>query len=347
MFFGLAAIYSLQINIDDPDFSMLKRQVVFVASGLVLFFIFSSINYQFWSDYYKIFLIVSFILLTGVLIVGKTFSGTQGWFEFWGQTVQPVEFVKIALVIFLARYFSQHIKDTRAIKHILITGAVSFSLVILVILQPDFGSAMILLVIWLAIIFLLPLKKKYFINLILWLLILAVISWFFVLKDYQQERILTFISPQRDPLGASYNVTQSVIAVGSGNLIGRGLALGSQSQLNFLPAQQTDFIFAVIAEELGFIGAGILLLLFMSLFYRLYKIVINTQDSFGIFVIIGCTTFLVSHLFVNIGMNVGLAPVVGLPLPLVSSGGSSLIATMMALGIVNNIHLRNKEKYFG
>ncbi|HAH04561.1 MAG: Rod shape-determining protein RodA [Parcubacteria group bacterium GW2011_GWA2_43_17] len=347
VFFGLAALYSLQLNIEDPDFTLLKRQITFVIFGLGIFFLFSNINYQFWSDYYKIFMVLSACLLAGVLLVGQTLGGTQGWFEFFGQNLQPVEFVKIALVIFLARYYSQHAKDSRVTRHIFITGLTSLFLIALVILQPDLGSAMILLVIWLSTIFLLPIQKKYFINVLIILLVLAVVSWFFILQDYQQERILTFISPQRDPLGAGYNVTQSVIAVGSGNLIGRGLALGSQSQLNFLPTQETDFIFAVIAEELGFVGAGILLLLFFSLFVRLFKIVKSTQDSFGSFVMVGLMSFLVAQLFINVGMNVGLAPVVGLPLPLVSYGGSSLIATMIALGIMHNIQIQNKEQYFG
>ena len=160
VFFGLAALYSLQININDPDFTLLKRQVTFVIIGFIIFFLFSWINYQFWSDYYKIFLIMSFIFLVTVLIVGVSLGGTQGWLKFLGQTIQPVEFVKIALVIFLAKYYSQHAKDTRAVRHIVITGLTSFLLVALVILQPDLGSAMILLSIWLVTIFLLPLKKK-------------------------------------------------------------------------------------------------------------------------------------------------------------------------------------------
>ncbi len=347
MFFGLIALYSLQLNVSEPDFTLFKRQVVFAIAGLVLFFLFSFIDYHFWSDYYKVILIIVSLLLVGVLVLGITIGGTTGWYQFFGQTFQPVELVKIALVIFLARYLGQHAKDANIMKFITISGLISGTLVGLVIIQPDLGSAMILVITWIVMVMLLPLKRKQFFNIVLIIMILIIISWFFVLQDYQQERVLTFLQPQRDPLDAGYNVTQSIIAVGSGHFIGRGLALGSQSQLNFLPTQETDFIFAVIAEELGFVGTAILLLLFFSLFYRLFKAVKTTQDSFGTLLILGIMMFLVFQLFINIGMNMGLAPVAGLPLPLVSYGGSSLISTLMALGIIHNVYLKNKEKLFG
>ena len=346
MFFGLAALYSLQLNVSKPDFTLFQRQAVFFAVGLLLFFIFSRINFHFWADYYKVILLISALLLLGVLVAGVKLGGTTGWFSLAGLNFQPVELAKLALVIFLSRYFSQHIKEA-SLRHVIISGAVTGILIFLVILQPDFGSAMILLISFLAFVMFLPFKRKFFVGLLLVLILLVIVSWFFVLQGYQQERILTFINPQRDPLDAGYNVTQSIIAVGSGRYLGRGLALGSQSQLNFLPTQETDFIFAVIAEELGLVGAGILLLLFLSLFWHLFKMIKTTTDGFGAFLILGIFTFLLIQLFINIGMNLGVAPVAGLPLPLVSYGGSSLITTLMALGIVHNIYLKNREKDYG
>lgn len=346
MIFGLVALYSLQMNVSEPDFTLFKRQLIFVISGLIIFFLFSFINYHFWGDYYKVIFFFTLLLLGGVLVLGITIGGTTGWYAFLGQTFQPVELAKLALVIFLSRYFSEHAKDIHLIKYIIISGLISSILIWLVIIQPDLGSAIILIITWIVMVMLLPLRRKYLLNILFIIILLIIISWLFILRDYQQERVLTFLQPQRDPLGTGYNVTQSIIAVGSGRLIGRGLALGSQSQLNFLPAQETDFIFAVIAEELGLIGSTILLLLFFSLFYRLFRIVKATHDSLGIFLVLGLLTFLIAQLFINIGMNMGLAPIAGLPLPLVSYGGSSLISTLMALAIIHNIHLKNKEQYF-
>ena len=346
IFFGLAGLYSLQFNTIQPDFSLFTKQVVFVLIGLILFFLFSFINHHFWGDYYKVVILISFLLLLFVLSLGITLGGTRGWFEIGGTNLQPVELVKLALVIFLAKFFSLYAKDLKVLKYILISGLITGVLIALVIFQPDFGSAMILLVIWTMIILVLPLKKSFYFKIFTLFIILAIIAWFFVFQDYQKDRILTFINPQNDPLGSGYNVTQSVIAVGSGQAIGRGLALGSQSQLNFLPAQETDFIFAVIAEELGFVGAAILLILFFSLFYRIFRILKEAHDDYSVFLILGILTFLVVQLFINIGMNMGVAPIAGLPLPLVSYGGSSLISTLMALGIIHNIHLRNRDKYF-
>ncbi|HLC64269.1 MAG TPA: FtsW/RodA/SpoVE family cell cycle protein, partial [Patescibacteria group bacterium] len=222
------------------------------------------------------------------------------------------------------------------------TGA----LIVLVMLQPDLGSAMILFFIWLVMVLLLPIRKKTVFIIFLIIVVLAAGAWFFLFKDYQKDRLLTFIQPQLDPLGAGYNVRQSVVAVGSGQLVGRGLALGSQSQLNFLPEQETDFIFAVIAEELGFVGASLLLILFFSLLVRLYRIAQQTRDDFGNMLALGVITYLTVQTFINMGMNMGIAPVTGVPLPLVSYGGSSLLSVLIALGIVLNIHLKNRSTMF-
>jgi rod shape determining protein RodA len=158
---------------------------------------------------------------------------------------------------------------------------------------------------------------------------------------------MIFLNPQIDPLGAGYNVTQSILAVGSGQFFGRGLSLGSQSQLNFLPEQETDFIFAVIAEELGVVGAGILLLLFLSLFLRIYYIAKNYSDDFGSLLTFGILTYLIIQVFVNIGMNIGIAPVAGVPLPFISAGGSSLVSILMAMGIIHNVYRQNRRLLFG
>lgn len=346
MIFGLAALYSLQIKALSPDFTLFYRQLTLAIFGLAIFFVFSLVDYHLWGDYYKIILIVSVLLLVGVLFKGVSLGGSTGWYVVGGQSFQPVELAKIALIIFLARYFSQHARDFMLTKHLFISGLVSALLIALLIIQPDLGSAMILFFIWLALALFLPLPRSYLLKIFLALIIMAAASWFLVLRDYQKERILTFVNPSTDPLGAGYNVRQSMVAVGAGRLIGRGLTSGSQSQLNFLPTQETDFIFAVIAEELGLVGAGILLLLFLSLFYRLFRIIKETRDGFGSFLVLGILAMFTGQLAVNVGMNLGLAPVAGLTLPFVSYGGSSLITSLLAMAIVQNIQRRNKQEIF-
>jgi len=175
------------------------------------------------------------------------------------------------------------------------------------------------------------------------LILSFLISWFFFLEDYQRDRIITFLQPNRDPLGQGYNITQSIIAVGSGQFWGRGLSLGPQSRLNFLPAKETDFIFSVIAEALGFVGSFFVIALFGLLFWRIVKIMRKSQDDFGIFLTWGVLLMIVVQVFINIGMNLGLAPVAGLPLPFISAGGSSLLVNLMAIGILQSIYLRQKR----
>lgn len=347
MFFGLATLYSLQINITQPDLATFYRQLIFVFIGLFFFIVFSKLNYRAWGDYYKLMLILAVALLLGVFIIGITIRGTKGWFAVFGQTFQPVEFAKLFLIIFLSKFFSLKARGADIYRNVLISGIIVFLVVVLVVLQPDLGSAMIIFLTWLVFILILPLSKKKIFILFATLLLFLIIGWFTVLHPYQKGRILTFINPQIDPLGAGYNVTQSVLAVGSGEFYGRGLSLGSQSQLNFLPEQETDFIFAVIAEELGLVGAGILLLLFLSLFLKIYWIAKNYSDDFGSLLSFGILTYVIIQVFVNIGMNIGIAPVTGIPLPFVSAGGSSLISTLMAMGIIHSIYLQNKKLLFG
>ncbi|MBU1131415.1 rod shape-determining protein RodA [Patescibacteria group bacterium] len=347
MFFGLATLYSLQMNVAEPDFAALYRQIIFALAGMALFILVSLTNYRFWGDYYKLLLAGIVVILLGVFITGTTIRGIKAWLTFFGQTIQPVEFAKLALVIFLSKFFSLRAKTQPLLKNVFISGTATFILVILVALQPDLGSAMILFFIWLFLVVLLPLPGKKLIGLFIIIALIFTLGWFTMLKPYQHQRILVFLNPQADPLGSGYNVAQAVLAVGSGEVLGRGLSLGSQSQLNFLPEQETDFIFAVIAEELGFVGAGLLLLLFLSLCLRIYQISRKYSDNFGNLLALGILVYLMVQIFINIGMTMGMAPVAGIPLPFISSGGSSLVSILMAMGIVHSIYLHNKRLLFG
>lgn len=338
---GISILYSLSLNTETANFLVFKKQIFFALSGLALFFIVASINYNVWLTYGKMIFILFALVLVFVLFFGTQVKGTTGWLSLGIFRIQPVEFAKLALIIILARYFSRYATEFYLFKHIFISGFLTFIFVILISLQPDLGSALVLLGTWAIMLLFTGIKRKHFLWLAGAFLVVVVISWLFLLKPYQQSRIMTFFDPGRDPQGEGYNVIQSMVAVGSGQWFGRGLALGPQSSLRFLPEPGTDFIFAVIAEELGLVGVALLIGLFAFVFYRLVMIMRKSQDDFGSYLVLGIAAMLLVQLFINIGMNMGIAPVTGIPLPLVSAGGSSLWAIMIALGLAQSVHLRN------
>lgn len=209
-------------------------------------------------------------------------------------------------------------------------------------MQPDFGSALILFSIWLLMLIFVGFNRKYFVIIALVGIIAFAGSWFFFFKDYQKQRILTFLNPTRNSLKDGYNISQAIIAVGSGNLTGRGVGFGSQSQLKFLPEAQNDFIFAVISEELGFMGISLVFLFYAVLFFRCFLAVRQGNDDFAIFFILGVVGLIFIEMFINIGMNIGIMPVVGISLPFVSYGGSSILASFIMIGMIENIIIRSK-----
>jgi len=344
--FGLAAIYSTTLNVGEASIYNFAKQLIFFGVGLLFLFIFAFFDFRWFSSFYKFIYFLCLVALVLVLIFGKTLRGTTAWFGLGQLVIQPVEFIKIGFVIFLAKYLSDHAKEFVFLRHFFFTGLLTLLIVILIGLQPDLGSALIFIAIWLGMLYFTNLPKKYFLYLFVFILILAVLCWFFILQTYQKDRILNLLDPSRDPLGTGYNVHQSLIAIGSGQFFGRGLGLGSQSQLNFLPEQQTDFIFSVIAEELGFVGAMAVIVFFFLFFYRLIRIMKNSYDNFGNFLLLGFFLSLFAQFLINIGMNISLTPVVGVPLPFLSLGGSSLIASLIIVGIIQSIIRINKESYF-
>ena len=343
---GLVAIYSTNAVQDPPDFLNFQKQLIFGGVGLFFLFLISFLNYSYLKIYSWIIYIFAIILLVTVLFLGVNIRGTHGWFSFFGQIYQPVELAKIILIIILCKLFSDwHGKLDNWFK-IFISVLLTFLMILLVILQPDFGSALIFIGIYLGLLILLKVKRVYFILMIIALILIITITWIYILKDYQKERVLTFIYPSRDPLGRGYNVTQSIIAIGSGEIFGRGLGLGPQSRLNFLPLQQNDFIFAVIAEELGFFGSLLVIGLLTTFFYRIVRITRRARDDFGLLLAGGIGVLFFIQTFVNIGMNIGILPVTGIPLPLVSYGGSSLLTSLIAVGILESIYIRHKRLSF-
>jgi len=345
MIFGLLEIYSVALGRGSLDLLNFKKQIFFIGFGLIMLFIFSFIDSYFLKSLSYYWYILAVVILIAVLIFGETIRGTKGWFSIFDFGIQPVEFVKIILILFLANFFSNLATRVKTAKHFIFSAISSLVLIGLVSLQPDFGSALILTAIWLIMILVAGFNKKYFILIGIAVAILLTFSWFFLFKDYQKERIHNFINPQANSLESGYNISQAIIAVGAGGATGQGVGFGSQSQLKFLPEAQNDFIFAVIAEELGFLGIMLILAFYSIFFFRCFIVLRKIGNDFGIYFIIGASGLIFIQMFINIGMNLGIMPVVGLPLPFISYGGSSLISLLIIVGIIENIIIKSKTSY--
>lgn len=340
MLLGLAAIYSVELSYGDSDFLNIQKQLFAAFAGGVVFFLVAGFNYHALRNYALVAYAGGVLLLVGVLLFGSTVRGTTGWYAVGPFSFQPVEWMKVALAVALAAYFSRRARVDFGWRELVESGVVTALPVGLVLLQPDLGSALLLVCMWGILILFAGLKKRHLLILAALFLLASVLSWNFLLAPYQKDRILTFADPSADPLGQGYNVAQAIIAVGAGGWFGSGLGFGSQSQLKFLPESQTDFIFAVIAEELGFVGVLLVLGAFAIVFVRLWQIARRTRDDFTSFLIIGIGSVLFVQCFINVGMNIGMLPVTGVALPLVSYGGSSLVFTLLMLGIAESVVLR-------
>ena len=338
---GLLVIYSISYAGGALDLLNFKKQVLFLIGGIGITFILTLIDYRLLKKYIIPLYILTIILLVLLFYEGALIRGTAGWFRLGIFSLQPAEIAKIAVIIILAKYFSHHYEQMNRFSLILISGIYAILPAILIAFQPDFGSALIIIFIWLGMLVVLGIKWSHLIFFLSSGVGFFISSWLFFFKDYQKERILTFISPHLDPLGSSYHITQSIIAIGSGGFWGKGLGQGSQSQLLFLPEAQTDFIFAAIGEELGFVGIVFLIILFGILFQRLLIIFFRANDNFGKMLALGIIAMLILEITINIGMNIGLMPITGIPLPLVSYGGSSLIVTLASVGILQSIRIRS------
>jgi len=336
---GLMALFSIS-NVDNKlNLIYFNKQISALVIGLVTMILLSFYDYRIFNSFSTKFYFLSIFILTAILFIGTTVRGTTGWIGFSKFNVQPVEIVKIIMIIFLASFLSKKKNELQNYIKI-ITSIVLISIpVFLVIKQPDFGSSLVIVGIWIIMLLVSGISKKSIVALFLFLAVLST-GGYFILKDYQKDRIATFINPQNDPLGSGYNVIQSIVAVGSGGVFGKGLGHGSQSQLNFLPEKHTDFIFAVISEELGLVGSGIVLFLFLVIFYRLKETAKLARDNFGYLIVAGVMAMIIVQVFINVGMNIGIAPVTGVPLPLVSYGGSSLVSVLASLGLVQSIYMK-------
>ncbi len=343
VFFGLAGIGSVGLSKEPADFSALYKQIIFAVLAILVMLVFAFTHPTRWRFAGGAIYVLSVVSLLGVLIFGLTVRGTTGWFSIAGVRIQPVEAAKLALLLMLARFIAEHLHLSMQWSMFWRSGAILLPSLGLVLLQPDAGSASILLALWFVLVFVAGIKRSHLLIIIAASIAFAVLSWFAILAPYQKNRILTFINPGRDPLGSGYNVTQSIIAVGSGKLFGRGLGFGAQSQMKFLPEAQTDFIFAVLAEELGFAAITVILFFFGIFFWMILHLAGRTTDPFAQLVVIGIFTIIFYEMAVNIGMNIGLMPVTGITLPFISYGGSSLVSHFALLGLLQGIAMRSPK----
>jgi len=383
---GLTAIYSSTFN--HPTMSgNFNRQLVFSIAAIIIFFITYSLPTNSFRTITIPTYLLSLLLLVVVMVIGRKVSGARSWLDLGPFGFQPSEFGKIGTVLAMSAYLSRKNTDIDSFKDILLSLGIGFIPVMLILLEPDMGTAIVflgtilILIFWkgislfglfivlspgfvaiaaifgfyyflasliLVLIVLMLFRKDIFFSGSIFALNLA--AGFFTdylynaLSPHQQKRIQSFIDPNTDPLGAGYNTIQAKVAIGSGGLFGKGFLQGNQTQLQYIPEQWTDFIYCVIGEEFGFIGSIIVLILFLYLFLRILKIASTTKDEFLSLTIIGILSVYIIHYLINIGMVVGILPVIGIPLPFVSYGGSSLLVNIFMLGIIKNVY-RNRKNF--
>lgn len=312
------------------------RQIIWISISLCIFFIASMIDWRFLR---KTEVIVSlFVFFCGLLVLlfglGSIVKGAQSWFDFGGFSFQPSDPVKLVLILVLAKYFTRRHVEIAHIRHLIISGVYALVLIGLVIVQPDFGSAIILFGIWFGMVLVSGISKKHLFAVIVLGVAAFAILWLFIFQPYQKQRILTFIHPLADIRGTGYNAYQSTIAVGSGQILGKGIGYGTQSKLQFLPEYETDFIFAAFAEEWGFIGVVILLALYGIVISRIIQNAMCGASNFETLFGLGLAILFMVHIIIHVGMNIGLLPVTGTTIPFMSYGGSHLLTEYLGLGIL-------------
>lgn len=341
---GLAVQYA--ISVGEGSLQVFWRQVVYVGLATILFFVFSGYNYQLLAKTNRWVYIFVILALIYLLWFGDPIRGSARWIDFGFFRLQPAELAKLVVGIGLSRWLYINRGQINAWKNILVTFAYAAVPAVLITLEPDLGSSLVVMAIWFGLILISPIKKFYILLFIVFGLIFAGVAWQFLLADYQQERIEVFLDPDKDPQGKGYNVRQAIIAVGSGQWFGRGLGQGVQSQLKFLPEKHTDFVFAASAEEIGFVGSIAIVALYFLLLRKIIKVMQMARDDLGMYIAGGVLFLFATQIIINLGMNTGLLPVTGIPLPLITFGGSSMIVAGIALGIVQNIARQSRALKF-
>ena len=315
------------------------RQSIWILVSIIVFILSSTVDWRFLRRTRVI--VPAFLAMVGVLILlfslAQMTRGVQSWFQFGSLSFQPSDVAKLIIIFLLAKYFSRRHIEIKNIRHIIVSGIYAFIIFLLVLLQPDFGGAVVIFGIWLGMVLVSGISKKHLLAVVVLGALAVTAMWFLAFAPYQKARIITFIHPLADIQGAGYNAYQSTIAVGSGEIIGKGIGQGSQSKLQFLPEYETDFIFAAFAEEWGFIGTIILLLLYFSLLWRITRNAEQAVTNFETFFALGLVILFSVHLLIHAGMNMGILPVTGITLPFMSYGGSHLLVEWLSLGILSSM----------
>lgn len=334
---GLAFIYSSSHYLPGKYY---LRQMIWIVVSLLALFLFLSMDYKALVSFAPYLYVLAIVTLVGVLLFGKFVAGAKSWLRLSYFQFQPSELIKIVLIILMASLFSKFRQDYVSWKKGFLSGAVITGPVLLVALQPDLGTALSYVPIYLAALILAGINRKTFVYILLVTMVIGVIGWNVGLKDYQKKRLTTLISPSKDPLGSGYHILQSKIAIGSGGFLGKGFQKGTQSQLRFLPARHTDFIFSVVGEEFGFLGVVLALMCYFAFLHRLYQSVGISQDRAGVYIVFLVAVMITFQFFINVMMVIGLFPITGTPLPLLSYGGSSLLTNYLGVSLVLNVKMR-------
>ena len=329
--FGLSTVFSM-----GTGNSVFIKQLIlsFFGFSLALFLTFIDLRFLKKGHYLFIFYCLTGLLLAALVILGHTINGSQSWFKIFGLSLQPIEFAKLALIGILAKYFYKRHTEISYLPTLIYSSFYALFFFALTIIQPDLGSALVVLGIWMVIVFVSGIPYKYIFGIFAISVMIALFSWNVFLQPYQKARILNFVDPTRDIRGSGYNVYQSMIAVGSGGIYGKGINFGSQSKLSYLPEYETDFIFAAFAEEWGYIGVVLCLFTYLLLILNILYLTSRMESNFEIIFLVGIAAYFIIHFCVNVGMNIGLLPVTGIPLPFMSSGGTHVLAEWVMLGFI-------------
>ncbi len=336
---GCVLIYSATYY-SDPALSLTRKQILWVGIALVLMIAFMFVDYHILFDIAPILYGIGIVLLIYLLVFGKLTANVKSWIRFGGFQFQPSEFMKIFTALMLARFFDSNDRAYLDFRSFTIAMGIVGLPVGLIIVQPDFGTAASFFPLFAVTMFFGGIRARVWIAMILVVAIALPAGYMFFLKPYQKERLITFLNPERDPLGKGYQVTQAKIAIGSGGIHGKGFKHGTQAKLEFLPARHTDFIFAVLGEEWGFIGVVIVLGLYLYLIVQALLFAKHARDRGGTFLVICLIAFIIFHVLINVSMQIGVLPTTGIPLPLISYGGSSTMMFFMAIGLLLNVDMR-------
>ena len=345
--FGIVMISSAVNSLPDGNKYILIQSV---AAGIcfIVMAIFTAINFEKVGSAWKIIygLCIFLLVLVMILGTGKEDTGSKSWIRFGPIGIQPSEFVKIGFIITLSKLVSDMGDTLNEPKNVLKLLGHAGILLLLIMLQPDFGTTMVFIFIFVGILFAAGISYKYILTAAGTIIGIIPMAWFFFFEEYQKNRIRVLLNPESDPLGSGYHVIQSKIAIGSGQLVGKGLYEGTQTQLGYLPVKHTDFIFAVVGEELGLLGCILVTALLFTIVYKCLHDSTRVKSDMGRYICIGVSCMFLAHIFENIGMCIGLMPVTGIPLPFFSYGGSSLITNFAAIGLVLSIYMRKKSLSF-